>query len=199
MTINYRPRTKEDYINDDDSYYQHYYDSELDRLYLAGESYYDLTDYKYYDTAGGHYDPAENKYYNADGSYYDLVEKLFYDVDGNATELVDNRAEYEPYYEPPEDIDGDGLPDDDYSDPYNQSRHYLPTGGYISLYNDTFYDALGGYIGESNSDYYEGKSYFFYEDYEGVSDYGVRIDEIRGYYGLLLLIFPDFLELQLPK
>ncbi len=114
-----------------------------------------------------------------------MAEKLFYDVNGNATELTDNRTEYDPFYTPAEDIDGDGIPDNDGSFDYlyNPPRHYLPTGGYISFNNDFFYDVAGGYIADGGI---SGTSYFSQEDYEGFgnSQFGDSISGIReGYTG----------------
>ena len=149
FTVNYRNTTREDYFNNaiapsqnDYQYYRRYvgdrfYDREFNRLYITKENYYDLRDYKYYDADGGHYDPAEDKYFNADGSYYDAGAKLFYDTEGNATELTDNSAEYNDYADSP--------------------RHYLATGGYISLVSGIYYDANGGYIDEETNKYFSGE------------------------------------------
>ena len=146
FTIDYQNVTKENYLNginirDRDNYrYSHrytgdsFFDLESNRFYIKRENYYDLRDYKYYDADGGHLDPTENKYFNADGSYYDVGEKLFYDTDGNATELIDNS--------------------DEYTSSSSSPRHYLPTGGYISLVSGIYYDASGGYIDEANQSYF---------------------------------------------
>ncbi|MEM8829531.1 MAG: CARDB domain-containing protein [Cyanobacteria bacterium P01_G01_bin.19] len=137
FTIDYQNITREDYLNginirDSDSYqYWHrrigsrYYDPEYNRFYVTRESYYDLSNYKYYDGNGGHYDPAVDRYFNADGSYYDVGNMVFYDAQGNATELTDNSAEYINYNSNP--------------------RHYLATGGYISLISGIYYYKDGYY------------------------------------------------------
>ena len=154
FTVNYQNITKQNYLNginipnrDNYQYWHRYirssfFDLESNRFYIQRENYYDLKDYKYYDADGGHYDPTENKYFNADGSYYDVSEKLFYDADGNATELIDNSAEYTSLSSSP--------------------RHYLPTGGYISLISGIYYDARGGYIDEAD------RAYFLSEGEDGL-------------------------------
>lgn len=138
---------------------ERFYDSEFDRLYITKENYYDLADYKYYDVDGRYYDPAKDKYFNADSSYYDLNEQLFYDADGNVTELIDNSAEYTDYISSP--------------------RHYLATGGYISLVSGIYYDAYGGYIDE------ETEQYFFREEENVLGGYSADIDELTTSYGAL--------------
>jgi|GEM_PF-2048201 len=165
FTIDYRNTTREDYFNGviapSDDFYQYYYrpylgnrfyDPEFNRLYIAEETYYDLADYKYYDADGGHYDPTEDKYFNADGSYYDLGEKLFYDAEENATELTDNSAEY--------------------TDSAFSPRHYLATGGYISLVSGIYYNPYGGYIDEATEEY------FFREGENGLGGYSANIDDL---------------------
>ncbi len=148
LTIDYQNLTREDYFNglatatrDTYRYWHRYienrfYDPEFNRLYVTKENYYDLANYKYYDANGGHYDPTEDKYFNADGSYYNLAEKLFYDTDGKTTELTDNSAEY---------TDSGSI---------SSPRHYLATGGYISLISGIYYDANGGYIDETTAEYF---------------------------------------------
>ncbi|MEM7557087.1 MAG: CARDB domain-containing protein, partial [Cyanobacteria bacterium P01_A01_bin.84] len=169
FTIDYKNISREDYLDgsatptqDTYQYWHRYigsnfYDPEFNRLYIRKENYYDLTDYKYYDANGGHYDPAEDKYFNADGSYYDVGEQLFYDANGNVTELTDNSAEYTNFTSSP--------------------RHYLATGGYISLVSGIYYDASGGYIDETTEEYFRG------EGENGVGNSPVKIDYLTTSYG----------------
>ena len=173
--IDYINLTREDYINSVNisthSYWQHgygygyvgnfFYDPEFDRLYVTKESYYDLKDYQYYDADGGHYDPTEDKYFNADGSYYDVAEQLFYDADGHAIELTDNSVEHN---------ESDSTP-----------RHYLPTGGYISLTSGNFYDAYGGYIDEIQAEY------LFGEDETGFGSNSEELKFLKSEHGALEL------------
>lgn len=170
FTIDYRNTSREDYFdgaifppNNDYQYWHRYniggrfYDSEFNRLYITKENYYDLADYKYYDADGGYYDPAEDKYFSADGSYYDLDEQLFYDTDGNATELTDNSTEY--------------------TDSSPSPRHYLATGGYISLISGIYYDVYGGYIDETTEEYFRG------EGEDGLGHSPVNVDILTTSYG----------------
>ncbi|MEM7595315.1 MAG: CARDB domain-containing protein, partial [Cyanobacteria bacterium P01_A01_bin.83] len=162
FTVNYRNIAREDYFNNPDNFlkdyymYNHrnigsrFYDPEFDRLYITKQNYYDLTDYKYYDTNGGYYNPVEDKYFNADGSYYDVGKKLFYDPDGKVTELIDNSAEY--------------------TDSSSSPRHYLATGGYVSLISGIYYDANGGYINKTTEEYFRG------EGENGLGNSPVNID-----------------------
>lgn len=164
FTIDYRNIIREDYLNglatptqDTYQYWHRYigsrfYDLEFNRLYITKESYYDLADYQYYDANGGYYAPDEDKYFNADGSYYDVGERLFYDANGNAIELTDNSVEY---------LDFSSSP-----------RHYLVTGGYISLISGIYYDAYGGYIDEETEEYFRGESA------NGLGRYSIKIDDL---------------------
>ncbi|MEO0924363.1 MAG: CARDB domain-containing protein [Cyanobacteria bacterium J06643_13] len=169
FTIDYRNISRKDYFNglatptkDTYQYWHRYvgnsfYDPEFNRLYITKENYYDLADYKYYDADGGHYDPAEDKYFKVDGSYYDVGERLFYDENGNVTELTDNSAEYTNFTSSP--------------------RHYLATGGYISLVSGIYYDANGGYIEETS------KEYFRRESENGLGNSPIDIDYLTTSYG----------------
>lgn len=171
FTINYRNISREDYFDgsaipsQETWQYGHryignnFYDPESKHLFIQKENYYDLADYKYYDADGGYYNPVEDKYYNADGSYYDVSEKLFYDVDGNSTELIDNSAEY--------------------NNLSSQPRHYLPTGGYISLISGILYDARGGYIDETKEEY------FFRESENGLGNSSAKLDILTTIVGSL--------------
>ncbi|MEM8676719.1 MAG: CARDB domain-containing protein [Cyanobacteria bacterium P01_G01_bin.67] len=169
FTIDYKNISREDYLNgsatptqDTYQYWHRYignnfYDPEFNRLYVGKENYYDLIDYKYYDANGGRYDPIGDRYFNADGSYYDVGEQLFYDTNGNVTKLTDNSAEYTNLSSSP--------------------RHYLATGGYISLISGIYYDANGGYIDETTEEYFRG------EGENGLGNSPVNIDYLTTGYG----------------
>ena len=174
LTIDYKNINREDYFNglaiptrDTYQYWYRYnryigdrfYDPEFNRLYVTKENYYDLANYKYYDANGGHYDPTEDKYFNADSSYYDVGKKFFYDTEGKATELTDNSAEY---------IDFSSSP-----------RHYLPTGGYISLISGIYYGANGGYIDDTIAEY------FYKEGENGLGSFAINLDYFLTTYGAL--------------